>query len=197
MALTDMVIMNGADYQAACDAIRAKTGKTDLIKSGDMAAEIESIKSGNKLNDFLKGSIAEISEEDTKGLTTIKAYRFAYVEGIEKAVFKELTAIPQNGFYYTKTVAPDGILDFHAITSIAARGFMNGYFHRLIIRTPTVCTLSNVSGFTLSGSGHYLYVPRELVENYKNATNWSSVIGDPNKITEVYAIEDYPDICGG
>lgn len=35
-----------ADYRAACDAIRAKTGKTDLIKSGDMAAEIGSI-SGN------------------------------------------------------------------------------------------------------------------------------------------------------
>jgi hypothetical protein len=32
-----------ADYKAACDAIRAKTGKTDLIKSGDMAAEVESV----------------------------------------------------------------------------------------------------------------------------------------------------------
>lgn len=32
-----------ADYKAACDAIRAKTGKTDLIKSGDMATEIEGI----------------------------------------------------------------------------------------------------------------------------------------------------------
>jgi hypothetical protein len=35
-----------ADYKAACDAIRAKTGKTDLIKSGDMAAEIASVPTG-------------------------------------------------------------------------------------------------------------------------------------------------------
>ena len=32
-----------ADYKATCDVIRAKTGKTDLIMSGDMASEIESI----------------------------------------------------------------------------------------------------------------------------------------------------------
>jgi hypothetical protein len=35
-----------ADYKAACDAIRAKTGKTDLIKSGDMATEIGGITGG-------------------------------------------------------------------------------------------------------------------------------------------------------
>lgn len=43
MALTDYVIMPGSDYQAACDAIREKTGKTDLIPSGGMAAKIQSI----------------------------------------------------------------------------------------------------------------------------------------------------------
>ena len=43
MALTDYVIMPGTDYQAICDAIRAKTGKTDVIKSGDAATEIEAI----------------------------------------------------------------------------------------------------------------------------------------------------------
>lgn len=46
MALTDYVIMPGADYQAACDKLREKTGKTDLIKSGDLAAAIGSIQSG-------------------------------------------------------------------------------------------------------------------------------------------------------
>ena len=39
----EYVIMPKQDYKAVCDAIRAKTGKTDLIKSGDMASEIESI----------------------------------------------------------------------------------------------------------------------------------------------------------
>lgn len=39
-ATTDFAILPAADYKAACDAIRAKTGKTGLIKSGDMAEEI-------------------------------------------------------------------------------------------------------------------------------------------------------------
>ena len=43
MALTEYVIMPGADYQAACDAIRTKTGKTSTIASGDMATQINSI----------------------------------------------------------------------------------------------------------------------------------------------------------
>ena len=40
MALTEQVIMPGADYQDACDAIREKTGGTDLIKSGEMGGLI-------------------------------------------------------------------------------------------------------------------------------------------------------------
>lgn len=40
------VVMPKADYEAACNSIRAKTGKTDLIKSGSLSAEIDSITGG-------------------------------------------------------------------------------------------------------------------------------------------------------
>lgn len=46
MALTNYVLMPGADYQAACDAIRAKTGKTNALKSGELASEISAIMGG-------------------------------------------------------------------------------------------------------------------------------------------------------
>ena len=46
MSLTNYVLMPGADYQAACDAIRAKTGKSEPIKSGELAAEIAGITGG-------------------------------------------------------------------------------------------------------------------------------------------------------
>lgn len=42
----DFAIIPCADYKAACDAIRAKTNKTALIKSGDMASEIASVPTG-------------------------------------------------------------------------------------------------------------------------------------------------------
>ena len=41
--MTDFVIMPSADYKAACDKIREKSGKADLIKSGDLATEIEEV----------------------------------------------------------------------------------------------------------------------------------------------------------
>ena len=46
MALTNYVLMPGADYQGICDAVRAKTGKTNALKSGELATEIEGITGG-------------------------------------------------------------------------------------------------------------------------------------------------------
>lgn len=51
MTLTDYVIMPSADYKAACDAIREKTGKTENIKSGELAPEISSISGGGSSDD--------------------------------------------------------------------------------------------------------------------------------------------------
>lgn len=50
MTLTDYIIMPGADYQAACDKLREKTGKTDPIRSGELASEIEVV-AGKKLSE--------------------------------------------------------------------------------------------------------------------------------------------------
>ena len=38
--MTDMVIMPGSHYQAICDAVRAKTGDTAALRSGELAAAI-------------------------------------------------------------------------------------------------------------------------------------------------------------
>lgn len=43
MALTDMVLMPGADYQAICNATRTLTGKTEALKSGDISAELGTV----------------------------------------------------------------------------------------------------------------------------------------------------------
>ena len=43
MALTDLVILPGADYQGACDALRSKTGTTAPIRSGELKTLIEGI----------------------------------------------------------------------------------------------------------------------------------------------------------
>ena len=42
--MSDYVVMPKEDYQAICDATRAKTGTTDLLKSGEVANKINEIK---------------------------------------------------------------------------------------------------------------------------------------------------------
>lgn len=66
MALTDYIIMPGDHYQAACDKIRERTGKTDMIRSADMAAEIDNIPSGSELT-VLTGTFTPA--EDTKNIS--------------------------------------------------------------------------------------------------------------------------------
>ena len=76
----------------------------------------------------------------------------------------------------------------------------------VIIRTSVVCQLQNVNAFnrcnhftgevnsTYNPEGlkdGYFYVPRDLVEEYKVAQNWSEFAD------RFRAIEDYPEITGG
>lgn len=49
--MAEYVRMPKAHYEAACNSIRAKTGKADLIKSGVMSAEIDSITTGGSSDD--------------------------------------------------------------------------------------------------------------------------------------------------
>ena len=50
MALTDLVLMPGADYQDICKAIRKKTGITDPIKSHEASKLIEGITTGTGID---------------------------------------------------------------------------------------------------------------------------------------------------
>lgn len=63
----------------------------------------------------------------------------------------------------------------------------------IVRRQEKIATLQGVAAFrgTLIESGNgYIYVPKELIENYKTATNWSTYAN------QFRAIEDYPEICG-
>lgn len=81
------------------------------------------------------------------------------------------------------------IYDFHALTSLRSLPH-HGSQYSIIIRTPMVCTLQDApASYVLPHVS--LYVPRDLVDSYKVATNWSSIAD------RIFAIEDYPEINGG
>lgn len=50
MALTDEVLMPGADYQAICNAVRVLTGGTAALKSGDIAPALAGVSGGGLLH---------------------------------------------------------------------------------------------------------------------------------------------------
>ena len=69
-------------------------------------------------------------------------------------------------------------VDLGAVTNIGALTFDScPLLETLIVRTSSVCTLANTSAFTgtpiASGTG-YIFVPDELLSDYRSATNWSS-----------------------
>ena len=54
----ELCVMPLTDYSAACAAVRSKTGKSDLIKSGELADEIDSIVVGGGGGQIADANIA-------------------------------------------------------------------------------------------------------------------------------------------
>lgn len=110
MALTDYVIMPGTDYQALCDKIREKTGKTDVIKSGDLATEIEELASigGGGGNDewlFAQGSIsvtADGTQVVTHGLGVMPDIVIVYRSNVGAITVTTSKTYIINGFIVSK-----------------------------------------------------------------------------------------------
>ena len=72
-------------------------------------------------------------------------------------------------------------IDFPLLKSISGNAFASdNKLKTLILRGETVCTLSSVNAFSgtpfaSGGTGGTVYVPQELIEQYKTATNWSTL----------------------
>lgn len=131
------------------------------------------------------------------------ASAFANNKSATYALFPALQTIPQrffNGCYVLETIS------WGRVTSIDTYAFQNCYkLTSVILRGDTVSNLSNTNAFSNCYHYHgtvnatynpdglkdgYIYVRRNLIEDYKVATNWSTFAD------QFRAIEDYPEICG-
>ena len=82
--MTDYAIMPLTDYQNICNSVRAKTGKSEVLKSGDLSGEIESIPGGGASDFIIKMTLAS----DDDGNYTVTSCD-ATVEQIDAAVAAE------------------------------------------------------------------------------------------------------------
>ena len=138
----------------------------------------------------------DITELNDPNIKTITDYQFYNFDMVERAIFPSVTSIgtwafrnctslTEVDFQSAQTIgsysfrgAKVRTFDFPKATSIGAQAFYgNSQLEALILRANTIAALDNVSAFTnssvASGTG-YIYVPSELVDSYKLATNWST-----------------------
>ena len=119
-------------------------------------------------------------------LTTMATYTFANTSKVKTVNLPKLGIVQSNGFKSNTGVTS---VDLGACTSIYATGFDScSSLVKLIIRTSSVCTLRATSGLTntpiASGTG-YVYVPDNLVDSYKSASNWSTYASQIKGLSEL------------
>lgn len=128
---------------------------------------------------------------------------------IQQANFPLVTTIGDNCFYTAKYLISANLplvtslpidsfrlstiqtADFAAITNINRTAFTDcTSLETLIIRTPSICVISDISialrGSKIAAGTGYVYVPDNLVDSYKAATNWVALA---NQIKPISALE--------
>lgn len=157
----------------------------------------------------------KITVLDAPNLTTMGAYAFSgnntYKMAFKSINLPKLTAVPNSTFTYFASVAelvlPEcksvgnssctnwtnlQYVDLPKCTSISNYGLRNNSkLETLILRSETMCTLSNYalnSTKIFNGTG-YVYVPSALISSYQTSTNWKTIYG--KNANAFRALEDY------
>lgn len=124
---------------------------------------------------------------DFPNVTSTGANVFYACYALHTVNLPSLISISTNMFGYSSLLKR---LDFPSVESISGGAFSGcSRLVTLILRkADAVCTLANVSAFTntpiAKGTG-LIYVPDNLVEQYKAATNWSTYANQIKPISEL------------
>ena len=121
------------------------------------------------------------------GCTALTSVNLPSVMRIDTAAFSGCTALTSVNLRPVRTIGPTAFYNCAKLTSV-------------IIRSNTMCALDTITAFNNCYHFHgtvdatynpdglkdgYIYVPRALIEDYKVATNWTTLA------TQFRALEDY------
>lgn len=153
MALTEYVIMPGEDYQAVCDAVRAKTGKTEALKSGDLSAEVAQIEvddgSKEQLRKLVDGTIeGYVFPED---VTMIREGLFWNCKNLTSVEMHErITVIGEQAFYNTSS------LILQALPESTSHILVGAFKQSSIFLNKLPSSLQSISKGAFQGSSIYI-----------------------------------------
>lgn len=135
------------------------------------------------------------------GCTALQTVSFPLATGIGGSAFTNaptgVLAFPNVTSVSSGAAAQNGPagFDFTKKITITASTFNGAYrFQHLVLRSSELCQLSNVNAFTNSPIGvglGYIYVPSDMVDTYKAATNWSTYAD------RIVPISEYPKAATG
>lgn len=114
-----------------------------------------------------------IQQADFPLLTTMENGCFQLATNLTSANLPLVTALPADAFRLSTIQTAD----FSAVTNINRTAFTDcTSLETLIIRTLSVCVISDISvalrGSKIAAGTGFIYVPDNLVDSYKAATNW-------------------------
>lgn len=138
-----------------------------------------------KVRAYVFYQCTQLKEIDLPNCTNINNYAFQYCSDLEEINFPSLKTIGSYGFSRCTNLQ---VADFGSLEAINGYAFqLCGNLTQLIIRTPTVCelrALSAINSTAIHNKKGYIYVPDELVEEYKVATNWSNYASQIKPLSE-------------
>lgn len=117
-------------------------------------------------------------------LTAIPNSGFGYL-GVSRLILPEAKSVGNSSLTNSKTLT---YIDLPKCKSISNYGLRNnGKLATLILRSETMCTLSNyaLNSTAIWNKTGYIYVPAALIESYAAATNWTKIAA------QLRALEDY------
>lgn len=179
--MTDMVIMPGSHYQAICDAVRAKTGGTDILKSGDLAAAIEAIsgldedliafqQQNEKVTEYMTAATV-YTDADFATVTVAGGYKDSTQTTWEQPNGTELIAPEAGTVYIMDEDTGKGWSNTVAVGENIIINLVPGHWHSCLIRNSDgmITGITRVKG---SGQVRMIYVPNS-VHNFRDIGGWS------------------------
>lgn len=184
--MSEQVIMPKEDWQEILDTVRYGTEKSAPLRSAEVASAVGGILAEE--DGILDGSVEYYKNSR---LTSIRSYAFNSYKNILRVEFPNLTSVAAYAFQGCTSLEK---ADFSSLTLIGTFAFYrNSGLKTLIIRTNTLCELESTAalgGTAIANGEGYVYVPAALIDEYKQATNWTMYADN------IRAIEDYPEITG-
>lgn len=152
---------------------------------------------------------ASLTSVSMSGIKTIGSSAFNGCSRLASVAFPAATTVSRSAFYnapittLTLTSVTSiqsnitnmaAVVDFSSKLSVVASAFAgDGNLIALILRNASQCTLANVNALTstpIAGGYGYIYVPEDLVDTYKSASNWVTYA------SRIYSVGAYPRPIG-